>query len=104
MESYRTAHTRLLEEEQTIRQSITKLQDELHPIQLISNQQNVRHLLVKRDGALLGWIPHEMRYVKVTASETPSKAEILRRVSYEPHSKTTNLPLYICKILEMAEE
>ena len=94
----------MLEEEKTIRHSINKLQDELHPIQLISNQQNVRHLLVKRDGALLGWVPHEMRYVKITASKIPSKEQILRRVSYEPHSKTTNLPLSICKILEFAEE
>ena len=45
-----------------------------------------------------------MRYVKITASETPSKEQILRRVAYEPHSKTTNLPLSICKILEFAEE
>ena len=102
--SYKTAHARLLDEEEKIRLSINKLQAELHPIQLISNQQNVRHLLVKRDGALLGWVPHEMRYVKITASEVPSKEQILRRVSYEPHSKTTNLPLSICKILDFAEE
>ena len=48
IESYRTASDRLLQEEQTIRQSINRLQDELHPIQLISTQQNVWHLLVKR--------------------------------------------------------
>ena len=73
IESYRTTSDRLLQEEQTIRQSINRLQDELHPIQLISTQQNVWHLLVKKDWALLGWIPHEMRYVKITAAETPEE-------------------------------
>ena len=104
IDSYQTASERLVREDQTIRQSINTLQDELQPIQTISNQQNVRHLLVKKDGALLGWLPHEMRYVKITASEPPTKEQILRRISFEPHSKATNLPLSICKLLDMAEE
>ena len=103
-DSFRMSSDRIYEEDQLLKRNISTLQGELAPIFLITSQQNLRHLLIKKDGRNMGWLPHRNTYTQITASECPSKEVILRRISYEPHSATTNLPLSISNILTLAEE
>ena len=61
-------------------------------------------MVVNKHNSLLGWVPSEDQYVLIQNTKPPSTDEILRRVSHEPETGLTNLPLSIYNLIHWADE
>ena len=102
--SYMYAITRLMRQETTVRQAISDLEEDFIEIQLLSTQGIQKYLIVTKHLKQLGWLPSEDDYVMIQNPKPPPCEEIFRRVSYEPQTKMTNLPLSIYNLIVMADE
>jgi hypothetical protein len=103
-DSYVFSINRISFQEQTMRRELDDLERDIAPIRLLSTQSNQKHLVITKHNSLLGWIPSEDQYVLIQNSKPPSSEEILRRVSHEPETGLTNLPLSIFNLIHFADE
>ena len=74
------------------------------PIRYISNQSNVKGHIIKKQNHVLGWIPHEDRYLVIQNTSCLNETEILRHISYEPESQLSNLPLSIFNLIHYSDK
>ena len=103
-DAYTFTHTRISFQEQALRLELDDLERDIAPIRLLSTQSNQKHLVITKHNSLLGWIPSEDQYVLIQNSKPPSSEEIMRRISHEPESGLTNLPLSIFNLIHFADE
>ena len=80
------------------------LELDFRPIRLISNQSNVKGLIIKKQNYCLGWLHQDDRYVLLQNTSCPSESEVLRRISYEPDCNLSNLPLSIFNLIHYADK
>ena len=62
-QAYQTAYDRLMNHEIQIQDKLRDLERDYVPIRYISNQLNVKGHIIKKQNHVLGWIPHEYRYL-----------------------------------------
>ena len=91
--TYRSQTQRLQTEEYDINFRISRLQSEHMPIRTITMQSNQRHLLCPKDPKFLQWLLQNDEYIQIVNNKIPDKEHIIRRCSFEPHSKLSILPL-----------
>ena len=103
-ESYAFSVARITNQERIVRSELDDIEKDIAPIRLLSTQSNQKHLVVNKHNSLLGWVPSEDQYVLIQNSKPPSSDEILRRVSHEPETGLTNLPLSIYNLIHWADE
>ena len=82
--AHQNAQGRLLVQLNETRQQLQDLEEDFHPIRLLSNQSNVKSLINKKGNHCLGLLPQEHRYVLLQNTTCPSDAEISRTILYEP--------------------
>ena len=99
-ESYAYTVSRLTNQERVVRSELEDIERDIAPIRLLSTQSNQKHLVVNKHNSLLGWVPSEDQYVLIQNSKPPSPDEILRKVSHEPETELTNLPLSIYNLIQ----
>ena len=103
-ETYVNSMSRLTAQERSVREELTDIELDFMPIQLLSCQSNQKHLIVNKHSSLLGWMPSEDQYVLIQNPKPPTENELWRRVSHEPETGLSNLPLSIYNLIVLADE
>ena len=103
-QAYQTAYDRLMNHKIQIRDELRDLERDYVPIRYISNQSNVKGHIIKKQNHVLGWIPHEDRYLVIQNTSCPNETEILRHISWEPESQLSNLPLSIFNLIHYSDK
>ncbi len=83
---------------------LVNLERNFLPIQLLSTQSNQKNLTIRKQNSLVGWIPHQDKYVLIQNTTCPSESEIMRHIAHEPETNLTNLPLSIHGLLLFADK
>ena len=83
---------------------LAELERNFLPIQLLSTQSNQKNLTIRKQNCLVGWIPHQDKYVLIQNTTCPGESEIMRHISHEPETNLTNLPLSIHGLLLFADK
>ena len=83
---------------------LAELENNFIPIQLLSTQSNQKNLTIRKQNCLVGWIPHQDKYVLIQNARCPAESEIMRQISYEPETTLSNLPLSIHGLLLFADK
>ena len=74
------------------------------PIRTVSTQSNQKYLVVPKGNGIVGWLPGEDKYVPIQQAKVPAPDEVFRRISFEPESSLSNLPLSIFNLISFADE
>ncbi len=90
---------RFRQTEQAHMDQLADLERNFLPIQLLSTQSNQKNLTIRKQNCLVGWIPHQDKYVLIQNTTCPAESEIMRHISHEPETTLTNLPLSIHGLL-----
>ena len=69
---------------------LAELERNFIPIQLLSTQSNQKNLTIRKQNCLVGWIPHQDKYVLIQNTTCPAESEIMRQISYEPETTLSN--------------
>ena len=102
--AYDYAIQRIVRQETNFRAQITAIEQDITPIVFLSTQGIQKHLLITKHLRTLGWMPSENAYVLLQNPRPPPDPEIFRRISHEPDSDLSNLPLSIFNLIVMADE
>ena len=98
-QAHQNAQGRLLAQKFETRQQLQDLKLDFHPIRYISNQSNIKGLIIKKQNYCLGWLPQNDRYVLLQNTSCPSESEVLRHISYEPGCNLSNFLLSVFNII-----
>ena len=98
-DAYAWTVQRLATNEHDLWQELHSLEGDMAPIRTVSTQSNQKYLVVPKGHGVTGWLPGEDKYVLIQQSKVPPQDEIFRRVSFEPESSLSNLPLSIFNLI-----
>jgi hypothetical protein len=87
---------RLSQNEHQLRQDLTAIERDFHPILLLSTQSNQKNLICPKQNSYLGWV---FRLVSIDSKHE----EIFRHISFEPETQMTNLPLSIFNLIHFGD-
>ena len=102
--AFEQSNQRLQNHEQSLREKLDDLEQDLTPIRYLSIQSNVKNAVIRKQNQLLGWIPHTDSYVMIQNSTCPSDPTVLLQTSWEPESKLSNLPLSVFNLIHYADK
>ena len=94
---------RLDQNELKLRQELTAIENNFHPIRLLSTQSNQKNLICPKQNSYLGWVPHLDSYQLIQTTKVPPSEEIFRHISFEPETQMTNLPLSIFNLIHFGD-
>jgi hypothetical protein len=94
---------RLSQNEHQLRQDLTAIERDFHPIRLLSTQSNQKNLICPKQNSYLGWVPHLDSYQLIQNTKVPPHEEIFRHISFEPETQMTNLPLSIFNLIHFGD-
>ena len=103
-QAYQTAYDRLRHHEIQILDQTRDLERDYVPKRYVSNQSNMKGHIIKKQNLVLGWIPHEDRYLVIQNTTCPNEPEICRHISWEPETQLTNLPLSVYNLIHYADK
>ena len=104
-DSYAWTVQRLSTNENGLWQELQSLEGDMAPIRTISTQSSSqKNLIVPKGLQVTGWLPGEDKYVLIQQNKLPPTDEIFRRISFEPESSLSNLPLSIFNLITFADE
>ena len=96
---------RLATNEHDLWRELQSLEGDMAPIRTISTQSsNQKYLVVPKGHAVTEWLPGEDKHVVIQQTKMPPTDEIFRRISFEPESSLSNLPLSIFNLISFADE
>lgn len=102
-DSFQLSMDRLNQNELKLRQELTSIENNFHPIRLLSTQSNQKNLICPKQNSYLGWVPHLDSYQLIQTTKVPPSEEIFRHISFEPETQMTNLPLSIFNLIHFGD-
>ena len=104
-------HNQMVDETNRTQCEVDQLQTEIEGIQneadfsnLVPRSKKERYWLLSSESGQVGFLPATGTHEKVTATKTPTEAEILKVVAWHPSQKSTNVPLSVKNIIIYADK
>ena len=70
-DSFQLSMQRLDQNELKLRQELTAIENNFHPIRLLSTQSNQKNLICPKQNSYLGWVPHLDSYQLIQTTKVP---------------------------------
>ena len=102
-ETIRAANTRINTDINAQNDEIAKCVEENGHVNLLKEVKHDRFWILKNDTHLMGHHPLTNSNEKIVATSLPSDQEIARLISTHPETKSINIPLTICSLIQYAD-